>query len=115
MNPKLEVEEQWEWLLHRKDLSPEVRALVRAASDRVELRRLFPFISLHRRLRFSALTREPYEWHYPYVLHADAAEYEARGGDGRPLVRSGLDDALNAAIQVLPEPPEEVRSRVDGT
>jgi Family of unknown function (DUF6193) len=110
MNAEQEVDKQWRWLIQDAPVSPEVRALIRAAAEVAPLRRLFPFLSLHRRLRFSAVTREPYQWHYPYIVHNEGSVYEARAGDGRPLLCADLDQALTTIVRELPDPPEEVRT-----
>jgi hypothetical protein len=103
MLPSEQVEEEWATLLARSDLSTPVRTLIRQAFARPRLRRLFPFMSLKRTLRFSRTTREPYYWDYPFAMFGDGGDYEARGADVSILAKGTLSDVLDAVVAALPK------------
>ena len=90
MDPKVEAE--WQRLVEH-DNEPHVRAIASCASREPVLRRLFPFASL-RNLRFSTTSEWPYDFDLPYVLTTPLDGYEARDGDGAPLLHGALDEVV---------------------
>lgn len=108
MTPAEKVDQRWESLLQRSDLRRGVPELIRSAHARRFLRRLFPFLSLGWYLRFRRSTESPYTWDYPYAIHIEGDEYEARAGDGYILQRGELERVLDAVVAALPEVEEPV-------
>ena len=79
-----------------------------AASERVQLRHLFPYLSLERTLKVSATTEYPYSEGIPYIRYVDSeveldgSRYEVRDRDHRPTTFVKLEAALDFLIDRLP-------------
>jgi hypothetical protein len=102
MTTEEKIEEQWAWLLGREDLDGEVKQLIREASRRPALRRLFPFLSLRHTLHFSGSTLEPYTWDRPFVVCTPGDGYEAHlPDDDTPPARGTLSEVLDVVVAAL--------------
>lgn len=101
-----QVEHEWSWLLARDDMAEGVKDMIRHAAERPALRRLFPFLSLKRSLRFSGTTREPFTWDRPFAMHVGGSEYEARAASGAVLASGSLEVVLDAVVAALPRPDD---------
>lgn len=69
--PPPSIDAAWSFLLERNDLDPAVREMIGAASSRPALRRLFPYLSLETRLRFSLRAEWPYSRGHPWLATID--------------------------------------------
>ena len=102
------IEDAWSELLQRGDLAPEVATMIRSASVRPELRRLYPYMSLESRLRFSATSEYPFSEGYPYLQFVDPSRvfdgpaFELRDADNRVVRRGTLEDTIDGLLEVLP-------------
>jgi hypothetical protein len=103
-------------MLSREDLSSSVCRMVAAAAARPELRRLFPYLSLSRHLRFSRTTEWPYSEGLPslhfidpnFVL--DGPTFELHAGDGAAVAQGELVELLDRLVALLPVAEEETES-----
>jgi hypothetical protein len=99
---------QWQWLLERSDVPKSVLEMILAASRRTRLRRLFPYLSLERTLRFSTATEYPYSDGFPLIRRVDAetvldaSGYEVRDPELRPTAFAEVEAALDFLISLLP-------------
>jgi hypothetical protein len=102
------IETQWQWLLTWDDLSPKTREMVAAARQRLQLGRLFPYLSLERTLKFSVTTEWPYSEGFPSIACLDPDEtlegpgYVVRDRDLRPTRFVNLESALDFLVGRLP-------------
>src|SRR4051812_26245830 len=95
------IEDQWQRLLADRDLEDAVQEMIREASRRPALRRLYPFMSLDHTLRFSGSTQTPYTWDRPFVVCKQDG-YEAHIPDsGKPPTKATLREALDVVVAAL--------------
>jgi hypothetical protein len=97
-----EVEERWrEYLATIPESIPELNAVVSAASNRPELRRLFPYTSLNR-LCFSRCTGYPFTRDTPVVAPAGPEGYRVYSSAGKDLGCGSAEQVLDIVIENLP-------------
>ena len=95
-------DEQWLFVLNHSD--EHIQQIAERAFKEPSLRCLFPYPSMSN-LRFSKTSEYPYD-NLPYILSAsDAARYEVRDADNRPLAEGDLEIVIPALVGAIRSRP----------
>lgn len=95
-----EVEERWRSYI--EDIGfPELVSFVKAASQRPQLRQLFPYTSLNR-FCFSRCTGYPFTGDTPFVRPLKEGQYEVVSASDKVLGRGNAEEAAELVVANLP-------------